>query len=295
MNASRRIFRNGSFRLHHLFLASVLISLCAQANAQDLRHCRLLAMLGVPLPVECLETEAAETFETWIQNFGQDVFGWVDKETPGPAGWCGGIERVDRNELICASDDILPSWGNAYAVLEHGECNEFWTDVFSEVEPDGLRSGPASTDMPLNSHFPSDGFTNDLDVFLDPDWGVGAGFGYAYAFQVLDEEWPNFRYAFQPVFKTENALLVGAHEVEEAGWYTFRHRFDRVGVNLTVEFELLQRGLLLYAEEVTQTLLTQEPIADFRASNVSNGYVWFVSISDDLQVAVDSHQLREGR
>lgn len=230
-------------------------------------------------------TNSDAPFQNWHQGFQHDTDGWVTQEDPGPFGWCGTIERVDRR-----SGAVAPSAGRAYAVVEHGACNDFYKAFF----PQG--SAPASADPALfSTAFPTGGYVNQVDVYLDPTWADGTSFGYAVSFQVLDEDFPNFRYFFLSVAKAGGALTVAGEEVTEAGWYTFRHTFtsDADG-QLAAEFELMRNGRVLFSEPVGTTLLTGESASDFDAENTSNGYIWFVSISDGLRLAIDENKVRRG-
>ncbi len=248
---------------------------------RDLTHeCWLIGWLGGNLPPHCM----AE-FEAWRQDFSQGNDGWVDNSDPGFTGWCGEIERVGIDDV----DEVRPLSSNAHAVIRHGECNEFYSEFF----PDG--SAPASSFRPFNDHLPEDGYVSAVHIHLDPDWPEGSGFGYTDSFQVLDEEFPNFRYLFMPVERNEDGLFVGAFEVTEAGWYTFSTIYtaeEPSNRELSVDFVLSRHGWSLYQQAQEATFLTEEPIDSFKVSNVSNGYIWFVYISDGLDLAIDEEQMR---
>lgn len=250
------------------------------------RECILLGMLGGNLPPHCVDTSE---FEVWRQDFSLGTDGWADKTDAGEWGWCGEIEAAGIEDLIGAGDEVRPLSGEAYAVVRHDECNDFWSGTF----PDG--SAPASTLRPLNDHWPGGGYVSALHVYLDPNWPVGSGFGYAESFQALDVEFPNFRYVFMPVERNEDGLFVGAFEVTEAGWYTFSTFFtanEPSGRELSADFVLSRHGWPLYQQAQEATFLTEEPIDSFEVSNVSNGYIWFVYISDGLDLAIDEEQMR---
>jgi hypothetical protein len=75
--------------------------------------------------------------------------------------------------------------------------------------------------MPLNRGFPSGGYVRDLDVYLDPAWPDGTGFGYVISYQDLAYPIPlSLRY----LQVTGGTLAVAGQEVSPSGWYTFRHR-----------------------------------------------------------------------
>lgn len=247
------------------------------------RECTLIAMLGGQLPSRCLPE-----FENWRQSFEDDTDSWVTSADPGLFGWCGEIERVDVSELMCTADEVRPLSGDSHAIVRHGECNEYWSEAF----PDG--SGPGSS-RPFNEGFPDGGYVSSLNIYLDPAWDEGAGFGYADSFQELDAEFPNFRYLFIPVARTETGLFVGEFQVTEAGWYTFSTVYSGKGNSLSADFVLSRHDWPLYSQSHDVTLVSEEPVDSFRINNTSNGYIWFVYISPGLDLAIDEEQMRAGR
>lgn len=273
-----------------VLVAGLAAVACDQAPTSTEASTEADAAAEVPGPLTAATSSSAMTnseapFQAWQQGFQHDTDGWVSQEDPGPFGWCGTIQRVDRR-----TGDLAPSAGSGYAIVEHGACNDFYQPFF----PDG--SAPASADPDLfSTTFPTGGYVNQVDIYLDPGWEDGTGFGYAVSFQVLDEDFPNFRYFFLPVSKSGGTLSVAGHEVGEAGWYTFRHRFTEEEGALSVAFELARNGQTLFTRETGETLLTGETASDFDASNTSNGYIWFVSISDGLGLAIDENRVRRGR
>ncbi|WP_147316854.1 hypothetical protein [Wenzhouxiangella sp. 15190] len=249
------------------------------------RECQLIRMLGGQLPPRCLPE-----FENWRQSFEDDTAGWVTSADPGPTGWCGEIERINISDLMCEADEIRPLSGDNHAIVRHGQCNDF----FSETFPDG--SGPASSLRLLNESFPEGGFTSSVNIYLDPGWAEGAEFGYADAFQDLDAEFPNFRYLFIPVARTETGLFVGEFQVTEAGWYTFSTVYSSgKGNHLSAEFVLSRHDWPLYSQSHDVTLLSEEPVDSFKTHNTSSAYIWFVYISPGLDLAIDEEQMRAGR
>ncbi len=252
------------------------------------RLCILLGMLGGALPPDC--REPGPEFENWRQSFEDGTAGWVTSADPGLTGWCGEIERVNVTDLECEVDEIRPLSGDNHAVVRHGQCNDF----FSEVFPDG--SGPASSLRPLNESFPDGGFTSSVNIYLDPGWAEGAEFGYADAFQDLDAEFPNFRYLFVPVARTEVGLFVGEFQVTEAGWYTFSTVYSSgKGNRLSAEFVLSRHEWPLYSRNQDVTLISEESVDSFKYFNTSSAYIWFVYISDGLDLAIDEEQMRAAR
>lgn len=221
-------------------------------------------------------------FPAYLQGFEQDTDGWITDDTPGPTGWCGDITRYERG-----SGPVAPSVGHGYATIANGACNDYW------MNNGWAESGPAELFGGLSDSWPQSGFVADLDIYLDPGWAEGTGFDYYVSMRMLNDG--SFRYLRFPVAKTGGGLLVSGHEVDEAGWYTFRARFREVSGHLAVDFELAQRGRVLVAQPVAATTFTGETIASFDVSNVGTGYSWFDQISDGLQLPIDHHQYRPGK
>lgn len=238
-------------------------------------------------------------FPVFHQGFNHDTEGWVDRDDPGGLGWCGTIERLDRG-----TGAVTPSAGRGYATVEDGACNDFWTGVF----PEGFTSAPASLDPDLlSTTWPASGFVQQLDIYLDPDeTAEGLTFIYANSVCVLaeDDTCPtsetdagvfDFRYFAVVVTADGNAIDVAGHEVDEAGWYTFRHVFDSAeDGSLTVDFQLVKNGRTLATESIGSTLLSGESTSNFDVDDLGSGYIWFVSVADGLELPVDEHRLRRG-
>lgn len=233
-------------------------------------------------------------FQVWKQGFEHGTDGWVSNADPGPFGWCGTIERVDRRDLNVRGGDTPPSAGRSYAVVQHDVCNDFYAPFF----PDG--SAPAAADPALlSATFPASGFVNQVDIYLDPDRPAEDAFGYAVSFQVVDEPFPNFRYTIHDIVYTGSAVEVAGEEITEAGWYTFRHHFRDEGGRLAVVFEVLDGGRVIASEAVpvflhfTATGVDVVPTGDFETSDLGSGYIWFVYITG-FPLAIDEHQVRTG-
>ncbi|MEJ2502225.1 MAG: hypothetical protein P8177_02745, partial [Gemmatimonadota bacterium] len=122
---------------------------------------------------------SAAPFQLWRQGFNHGTDGWVTDDVPGPAGWCGDIETAVRG-----TGPVPPAAGEGYAIVTEGDCNAF------HQGRGFLTSGPAAGFMPINRTFPDGGYIQDLDIYLDPDWADGTGFGYVISFQDLDDPIP---------------------------------------------------------------------------------------------------------
>jgi hypothetical protein len=238
-------------------------------------------------------------FPTLHQGFEHDTEPWVDREVAGGLGWCGSIERVDRG-----AGEVTPSAGSGFATVEDGACNAFWTDVFGEA----FTSAPASLHPDaLSAVWPASGFVQELDVHLDPAAASdGLHFLYANSLCVLADDGTcatsdtdagvfDFRYFAVAVTADGGTLSVAGHEVNEAGWYTFRHVFgSEADGALTVDFQLVQDGQALVTEPIAGTLLTGESTSDLDVDDLGSGYVWFVSVADGLELPIDEHRVRQG-
>lgn len=231
---------------------------------------------------------SGSSFPGWQQNFNHDADEWLGFEE---GIWCGSIERVRRGE-----GEVAPSAGRAHAEARGGECIDPFKDDF---EP----SGPFSGGVPLSTEWPESGFVVQMDVYLDPENG---GFDYYVPISLLDVRQEkglpaSVRYFKVPVTSKGGALLVGEqeHAIDQAGWYTFRHRFDEDdNGQLEVTFELAERrGGTLATEPLTDhfgaTGLADPEAADFDAANVGNAYIW-LNLSHDQVLPIDRYQIRRG-
>ncbi len=224
-------------------------------------------------------------FAVWHQGFNHGTEGWITDQTEGDKGWCGDIEQVMRGD-----GDVAPSAGRAYATVSHGACNEFFAAAF----PDG--SGPYSFGVDYSTAWPTGGFVYELDIHLDPDWETGTFFVLAASFNQPALAYPTgLRYFMTSVTATPGGLMVGDHEVTDAGWYTFRYVFRSDGGSLAATFELADHGRVLDAVALTTTAFSGESTADFDAEDVGTGYLWFAGLSEGLELPIDEHMMRHGR
>lgn len=229
---------------------------------------------------------AGADFPTWNQGFNHNTNGWIGNEVSGVDGWCGATERVPRGE-----GDVTPSAGRAHAVVTQGPCNAFWQSQGFAV------SGPFAPGAGFSTMWHEPGFVYELDVYLDPNWDVGTGFILAGSFnQPALPGFTGFRYLFVPVFVTGEGIMTvnGEHNITRAGWHKVRYVFGSDNGALTAEFQL-RKGGQIYSAELTTTALTGESTSSFDVEDVGNGYLWFVTISEDLELPIDEHRVRRGR
>jgi hypothetical protein len=224
---------------------------------------------------------AQGVWPAWQQGFEQDTSGWYGSSTRGPLGWCGEITRYERG-----AGPAIPSAGAGYAVVENGDCNEYWTDN------GWAASAPYAPFGGYSDSWPQSGFVTELDIYLDPNWEDGTAFTYSVSAHLLSEN--EFRYFLFPVAKESAGLQVSGHEVSEAGWYTFRVSFQDEGGQLAVDFELARHGQVLFAHPVAATAFTGEQTSSLAVSNVGTGYSWFVFLSEGLELPIDQHMYRPG-
>lgn len=255
----------------------------------------VLAMVmawAMTLPASAESSEVADSgmansnadFPVWHQGFNHDTEGWITDETPGLFGWCGDIQQIDR-----AEGAVRPSAGRGYAVVEHGACNDFYDDLF----PEG--SGPGSSGVDFSTEWPAGGFVYELDVHLDPAWEAGTSFVLSASFNQPDMPYPTgVRYFTTNVTATGDAVLVGDHEVTEAGWYTFRYVFASDAGVLDATFQLTDHGRTLDTVDLATTVFTGESTGSFDVADVGTGYIYFVMLSDGLDLPIDEHRMRPG-
>lgn len=246
---------------------------------------RLVILLAIGLlAISTVPLFAQGVMPAWQQSFEQDKAGWIGSETPGAVGWCGTTTRHERG-----SGPVAPSKGHGYATVEHGECNDFWDSIF----PNG--SAPYSPLGGYSASWPQSGFVTELDIYLDPT--EPTTFTYANSIRFLPlvgSEQPPFRYFAVDVMEDGDKLLVNGHQVAEAGWYTFRFEFSEEDEGLAVDFELADKGRVLFSEPIATTL-SGEATSSFTADNVGTGYAWFVQISEGLQLPIDHAKYRPGK
>jgi hypothetical protein len=257
-------------------------------------------------------------FVTWRQGFEHDTAGWYDASTPGPVGWCGGIEAVQGRGLEGVAP--APSSGRGYATVEAGDCNAFWDMLASLTggEIFGAPYGPGPDQVLYSGAWPEAGYVTELDIWLDPDWsGVYQGnFAWAgspsaslvqYAATIFPtapdaEPFHTGPHYFVTVDAAgEGALEVAGHRVEAAGWYTFRFVFSDVAGDVWVDFELDDRNgsnlAVIEGLEPTELLgpfkfpyAGQPPTAEY-----GSGHVWFYDVAGGLKLPIDEHRVRRGR
>lgn len=235
----------------------------------------LLLMLAIPVL-------AQGVWPAWQQSFERDTAGWIGSEVSGAVGWCGEITRHERG-----SGPVAPARGHGYATVEHGPCNDFWAN---NGFPDG--SAPYAPFGGYSESWPQSDFVTEIDIYLDPGWTDGTTFTYANSINRLGDI--GFRYFLVPVEKAGGTLSVNGHEVDSAGWYTFRFSFTDEDGHVAVVFELADRGRVLFADPITTTALTGEPTSSLSTSEFGTGYFWFVAISDGLDLPIDHAKYRPG-
>lgn len=290
-------------RLNVLFAIVVALGLllagCDSSSIQPENHSKPPSAEG-PTPNTSSLAKSGGSFSPWYQGFEQNTEGWITDEISGPSGWCGDVAQQ-------GSDDgpVEPSLGSGYAVVEHGACNDYWSEN-GFADGSGPYAPVAYTDGPTGDHMIA------VDIYLDPRMSGGTTFLVSASVRLLDQESP-YRYFFVPVTKKGRGLFVAGRQVPEPGWYTFRFRFtDDAAGNLSAKFQLvegfraLRQGLseegdvfgtlprrqVLFTKQLTKTALTGEKTSSFSVSNVGNGYLWFVSIAEGLKLPIDQHQVR---
>lgn len=246
-----------------------------------------LTALGFVQPAHAQhERNPGADFPGWSQDFSGDADEWLDLDDD----WCGSFELVPADE-----GELTPTAGSGYARVAGGECVEQFAEDF---EP----SGPYSGNVAMSDAWPEGGFVEELDLYLDPE--QHSGFDYYLPLSLYDVREaegfpPSVRYTRVQVTEQGDALSVGGHPVEEAGWYTFRHRFteDEDG-SLRLDFELVdadgeQVGSHTLEEHFGPSGLEDPEPLEVSADNVGNAYIWFHMPFDEA-VAIDRYEVRRG-
>lgn len=220
-------------------------------------------------------------FVDWHQGFESGIDGWITDSTPGEAGWCGEIEHRDAS-----SGPVEPSAGEGYAVVSHGPCNEYWQEGGFEA------SGPFTSGAGYPLVWPEAGYTIEVDVYLDP--GAGTEFTFAASVVVLDPEQPGppFRYFFTEVKPEGDGWAVLGHDVTEGGWHTLRYTFGDEDGAMALEAELLRDGEVLASAPLTTTAFSDEAASSFDVTELGTGYIWFASIGEGTELAIDEVRVR---
>lgn len=231
----------------------------------------------------------------WEQTFNQDTQSWITNTTSGQQGWCGSISRFASNE-----GPISSSAQSGYAAAMGGPCNSYWQDQGFPA------SAPYSPAGGFSSTWPENGFANELNIYLNPQWEAGSGFGFSVS--ALNQDGSHLKsdshsgyFVFevsadnstgsllvgtsnQTIFSTPQDLESGKHfEVNEAGWYTFRHEFFNNGGNMAVHMQILRNSSVVFEERHTTSFSITEEVG-------GNEYAWFTFISDELNLPIDQHE-----
>jgi len=217
---------------------------------------------------------AAEPLE-YEQDFSVDTAGWFDSSN----GWVG---TVTHN----ASDETATFEGDS--------------------------SGPFSRFGGYSDTWPADGYTAEIDVYLDPAWSVGEGFDYSVASSrsngdhlrdfifhvgVVDEagvqgllvNGSNNTDFTTNSFKLLNDNGGDYYVVETAGWYTLQHAFRADAGVLAVDLNLRD------ADNNVVWTATRTNAGDTVADVVGgNRYGWFNHIEVADGIEVDNHELYLG-
>jgi len=246
----------------------------------------ILLVIGL-LAIGVVPVFAQGVWPAWQHSFERGTAGWITDDTSGQGGWCGEITQHERG-----SGPVAPSRGHGYAIVEHGPCNEFWTNRgWSQG------SGPFAPFGGFSESWPQSGFVTDIDIYLDPGWADGTSFTYANSIRVLEPEEGSvpFRYFTVPVEKSSRTLMVNGHAVDEAGWYTFRLEYTEEDGHVAVDFQLADRGRVLFTDAVTTTAYSNEATSSLTATDFGTGYAWFVALSDGLELPIDHSKYRPGK
>ena len=269
------------------------------------------AMEAPPVPM----SRSAAPFVNWHQGFEHGTDGWYDASTPGPLGWCGGIQQVTPGNRGTAG--LKPSAGRSYAVANLNFCNDFWSSL-GVIFGAPYAPGP---DLALySSEWPQAGYVTELDVYLDPSWSeqpYSGSFAFAgsspdtlvqYAATIFPLDYTPGDFHTGPHYfvtvdalRGQAALDVAGHTIRDAGWYTVRFIFSNEDGSVRVDFELAGRnGAPLARENAMEAVDLWGPVkvpytAPVPTADYGSGHVWFFDIAFGLGLPIDEHRVRRGR
>lgn len=230
---------------------------------------RPMTLIGaLLLALSMVGTAAASSHVLYEQDFSTDASGWLDSDT----GWYGSVTHNTTDET---------------ATFEGGD------------------SGPFSRFDGYRDVWPGD-YIAEIDVLLDPAWGVGEGFDYSVASSGSDGSHQR-DFIFHVGVHADGRLLVNGsnntdfvvndfkllndgdatpYEVVTAGWYTLQHVFYDEGGQLAVDLNVIDDN------GTTVFTTTRTNPADTISSEVGgNRYAWFNFISVANGIDVDNHKL----
>lgn len=244
------------------------------------------------------KANTANGFMAFHQGFNERVHPWVDLSVEGVLGWCGTIELQSRK-----SGEVNPSAGNGYATVMWGECNEFWQADPSEIpfkEEAGLpafaEGAPATQDPALwSSSWPSSGFVQDLDIYLDPEmFSEGVAFTYSESIKALGGM--SFTYFGVNVVKSGGELYINDFMIPEEGWYTFSFVNDHIDGRLELDFELFKNNKMLYSVPLETSLFDMDlATSEIEVEDYGSGYIWFAFLQEGVALPIDEQMLRPGK
>jgi hypothetical protein len=240
----------------------------------------LVAAVAVVCGTAGVAESRADTL-VFNQGFETNTSGWLDSRDY--AGF-GSVERK-----ATGSGGISSSSGSHHALVRESDSGPF-------TRFDGYRDAFGS------------GFKAQIDVYLDTNWALGAGFDYSVAANGSDGKHQRDFIFHVARDSSTGSLLVGGsnntnfatredlestnhYVVTASGWYTLQHNFYDDGGVLAVDLNLLDKsGTVLFTE-------TRSTVEDTIPDVVGgNRYGWFthIGLGSDGQggsLAVDNSQL----
>ncbi|WP_324720622.1 hypothetical protein [Salinimicrobium sp. HB62] len=283
----KTFLNNQFFKFFTFFLSLIFLNSLLSCEKDE------LTSLDEDLNVQVTKKAHAKSsngFFAFHQGFNHNTAAWADQNVEGILGWCGTINLQDKK-----SGDVVPSAGSGYATVMWGECNTFWSEEADDMNLPIFEYGaPATQDPELwSSSWPSSGFVQELDIYLDPDM-YDNGLAFIYSSSLKAQEATAFVYFAVNVVKVGDALLVDEHPVTESGWYGFNFLFDDNEGALQVRFELEDNHKVAYSAYLENDL-AENLTAGYEVEDYGSGYVWFVAIAEGVALPIDEYRLRPGK
>lgn len=240
------------------------------------RIAAIIVLVGMTLGTAAAQPEP---FVDWHETFESGTEGWITDSTPGEEGWCGDVEHRDAS-----SGSVEPSEGSGYGVVRTGVCNEYWQEALGSGE-----TGPYTPGGGYPRAWPNAGYAIELDVHLDR--AAGTAFTVAASVFLLDPEASGapLRYFFAEVVPEGDGWRVFGQDQDlaDGGWHTLRITFGDEDGALTVEAELLRVGEVVASAPLTTTAISGEATSSFDVADLGTGYLWFESIGEGTDLAID--------
>ena len=238
----------------------------------------LFALLALPA------LGVSATAGSWFNGFESDTVGWFT----GTANDYGTIDRVSSG-----TGGVPASTGSFYAQITGAPGDEI-------INGQPTNTGPYTWWGGNSSAFPSGGFTNSLDIYLNMSVGSPDDTRFIFSSSINDQTGGYLNeYYFIGGYYGGNQFVIAANDsasdqdprtnpmpltLTTSGWYTFQYQFFDSGGNLAVDMSVLNAQ-----GDRLQIWNIRSPQYNLATQVGGNGYGWFVT-EDFPTLAIDNSQ-----